>query len=139
MLFRSLANALAHVIHQTTIDRLFRTFTSICMLTAFLGVALCLMSFLSDGLKLARRGKQGVLLALITFVPPFILVLYFPDAYLQALSYAGILCVILLVILPAFMALSGRKKFHSLYQLPGGKLPLMLLIICGVGLIGISI
>jgi tyrosine-specific transport protein len=117
----SLANQLAHVIHNKTMDVFFRAFTSICMLTAFLGVALCLMSFLSDGLNLARQGKQGFLLALLTFLPPFVLVLYFPGIYLSALSYAGVLCVILLLILPALMALVGRKRYAKTFIVPGGS------------------
>lgn len=130
----SLANQLAHAIHNSTIDRLFRTFTSICMLTAFLGVALCLTSFLSDGLNFNRRGKQGLALALLTFAPPLGLVLFFPGAYLSALRYAGMVCVILLIVLPALMALLGRKKFESAFVMPGGVIPPLLLLISSAGL-----
>ncbi|MDF1677179.1 MAG: aromatic amino acid transport family protein [Legionellaceae bacterium] len=131
----SLANQLADAVHNTTIDRFFRTFTSICMLTAFLGVALCLMSFLADGLNLKHRGKQGLLLAIITFLPPLCLVLFFPGAYLSALRYAGVLCVILLIILPALMALFGRKKFKSPFVVPGGAFPPLLLLMSALGLL----
>lgn len=134
----SLANQLAAVIHNTWIDAFFRAFTSICMLTAFLGVALCLMSFLSDGLNLARKGKQGFILALITFIPPFLLVLYFPGAYLSALSYAGILCVILLLILPAFMALAGRKQYARTFIVPGGLWTPIFILISSAGLLYMS-
>ncbi len=135
----SLANQLAHAVQNTTIDRFFRTFTSICMLTAFLGVALCLMSFLADGLNFNRRGKQGVALALLTFLPPLILVLFFPGAYLNALRYAGMLCVILLLFLPALMALFGRKQFKSPFVVPGGIWPPILLLISSAGLLYISL
>ncbi|MDF1826898.1 MAG: aromatic amino acid transport family protein [Legionellaceae bacterium] len=135
----SLANQLTSAIHNPTIDAFFRAFTSICMLTAFLGVALCLMSFLSDGLSLVRKGKQGFILALITFIPPFLLVLYFPGAYLSALSYAGILCVILLLILPAFMALAGRKRYAHAFVVPGGVWTPVLILLGSVGLLYMSI
>ena len=135
----SLANQLTQAIHHSTIDAFFRAFTSICMLTAFLGVALCLMSFLSDGLNLARKGKQGLILALITFIPPFLLVLYFPGVYLSALSYAGILCVILLLILPALMALAGRKRYAHAFVVPGGLWTPALILIGSAGLLYISI
>ncbi len=125
-----LANQLAHTVQNHTIDRLFRAFTSICMLTAFLGVSLCLISFLSDGLNLNRRGKQGLVLACITFAPPLLLVLYFPGAYLGALRYAGMLCVVLLLMLPALMVLWGRQKFPgSTFRVRGGSLsPCIVLI-----------
>lgn len=131
----SLANQLSHVIQNKTIDAFFRAFTSICMLTAFLGVALCLMSFLSDGLNLVRQGKQGFLLALLTFLPPFILVLYFPGIYLSALSYAGVLCVILLLILPALMALAGRKRYAKTFIVPGGSWTPLFILLSAIGLL----
>jgi len=134
----SLANQLAHVIHNKTIDAFFRAFMSICMLTAFLGVALCLMSFLSDGLNLTRRGKEGFLLAFITFLPPFILVLYFPGVYLSALSYAGILCVILLLILPALMALFGRRHYATAFIVPGGTWTPVFVVLSAVALLYVS-
>ncbi|MDX2346935.1 MAG: aromatic amino acid transport family protein [Legionella sp.] len=135
----SLANQLAYAVHNTVIDRFFRTFTSICMLTAFLGVALCLMSFLADGLNFNRRGKEGVALALLTFLPPMLLVLFFPGVYLNALRYAGMLCVVLLVILPALMALVGRKKLTSPFVVPGGIWPPMFLLCGAAGLLYVSI
>ncbi len=135
----SLANQLSGIVNNPTLSGLFRTFTSICMLTAFLGVSLCLMTFLSDGLKLNRRGKQGLGLALLTFLPPLILVLFFPGAYLNALRYAGGLCVVLLIALPALMALFGRKKFQGPFIVPGGIWPPMLLLCSTVGLLYLSL
>ncbi|KTD65250.1 amino acid permease [Legionella spiritensis] len=117
----SLANILATTVNSMFINSLFNFFTSICMLTAFLGVALCLISFLADGLRAEQRGKQGAGLFVLTFVPPLLIVLFYPGAYIYALNYAGIFCVILLLILPALMVLFGRKKFTPRYQVPGGQ------------------
>lgn len=118
----ALADLLSAKIHNTTISVLFHFFTSICMLTAFLGVSLCLYSFLADGLKLRERGKHGVGLFVLTFAPPLILVLYYPGAYIHALSYAGVFCIILLLLLPALMCYFGRRHYHSSYKVPGGAL-----------------
>jgi tyrosine-specific transport protein len=117
----TLATTLSDTVKNTFISSLFNFFTSICMLTAFLGVSLCLLSFLADGLNLTKQGKQGLALFLLTFIPPLLIVIYYPAIYLRALSYAGIFCVILLLLLPALMTLYGRKKFSSCYQVPGGK------------------
>ncbi|KTD33288.1 tyrosine-specific transport protein [Legionella nautarum] len=118
----ALATTLSNTVQSTVISSLFNFFTSICMLTAFLGVSLCLISFLADGLNLEQRGKQGLGLFLLTFVPPLLVVIYYPGAYIQALSYAGIFCVILLLLLPALMTVYGRKKFIPRYTVPGGKI-----------------
>ena len=117
----TLAHFLSEKVHNKTISALFNFFTSICMLTAFLGVSLCLYSFLADGLKLQQKGKHGIGLFLLTFTPPLILVLYYPGAYIHALSYAGIFCIILLLLLPALMCYFGRRKYHSPFLVPGGK------------------
>lgn len=116
----ALATLLSEKVHNKTISALFNFFTSICMLTAFLGVSLCLFSFLADGLKLRERGKHGVSLFLLTFVPPLMIVLYYPGAYIHALSYAGVFCIILLLLLPALMCYFGRRKYHSVFIVPGG-------------------
>ncbi|MBA2710188.1 MAG: tryptophan/tyrosine permease [Tatlockia sp.] len=116
----ALAASLSHTVQSPIISTLFNFFTSICMLTAFLGVALCLISFLADGLKIEQKGKHGFLLFLLTFLPPLLVVLYYPGAYIHSLNYAGIFCVILLLLLPALMTVYGRAKFLPSYKVPGG-------------------
>ncbi|KTD16857.1 amino acid permease [Legionella jordanis] len=128
----SLALNLSAVVKNTLISSLFNFFTSICMLTAFLGVSLCLISFLADGLKMEQKGRQGLGLFLLTFLPPLLIVVYYPGAYIHALNYAGIFCVILLLLLPALMTVFGRKKFTSSYQVPGGKWSQWLIIVFSI-------
>lgn len=118
----ALASLLSNRVQSPTISALFNFFTSICMLTAFLGVSLCLYSFLADGLKLRTSGGQGVGLFLLTFVPPLLIVIYYPGAYIHALGYAGIFCIILLLFLPALMCYFGRKNHSSPFIVPGGKI-----------------
>lgn len=135
----SLAALLAKTVNNATISSLFNLFTSVCMLTAFLGVALCLISFLSDGLNMNKRGKQGMGLFLLTFLPPLLIVIYYPGAYVHALSYAGFFCVALLLLLPALMSLFGRKHFAPAFRVPGGKISPLLVIICSLVLLLVAI
>lgn len=128
----ALAATLSNKVQSGLISSLFNFFTSICMLTAFLGVSLCLISFLSDGLKVAQKGKEGLLLFVLTFIPPLLVVIYYPGAYIHALNYAGICCVILLLLLPALMTVYGRAKFSSTYVVPGGKLSQWFVIVCSI-------
>ena len=127
-----LASTLSKTVQNKIISSLFTFFTSICMLTAFLGVSLCLISFLADGLHWTQKGKQGVGLFLLTFLPPLLVVIYYPGAYMHALNYAGIFCVILLLLLPALMTVFGRVKFTSRYTVPGGKLSQWLVILFSI-------
>lgn len=131
----ALAALLSDVIQNTFITSAFNFFTSICMLTAFLGVSLCLMSFLADGIKITQKGFPGIGLFILTFLPPLILVIYYPGAYIHALQYAGYFCVILLLLLPTLMTVAGRKKFKPLYQVPGGIFSQWFVIIVSLGLL----
>lgn len=131
----ALVEMLSTTIHNTLISSLFNFFTSICMLTAFLGVSLCLISFLADGFKLEQAGLAGLGLFLLTFIPPLLIVVYYPGAYLHALSYAGLFCVILLLLLPALMTLVGRKKYSAIYKVPGGLYTQWLVIISSIVLL----
>ncbi len=135
-----LTNDLQSSIHNLYITSFFRVFTTICMFTAFLGVSLCLYDFLADGLTLQKKGWHGVIVAAMTFIPPLAIVLFYPGAFIHALHYAGILCVILLVLLPAAMAWAGRYKIHykSHFQLAGGKILLSALMLVGIIIILVS-
>jgi len=137
-----LTNALKHAIHQPWIGGFFAFFTSICMITAFLGVSLGLFDFLADGLKLKKTGLQGKGILALTFVPPLLVVLVNPGIYLHALSYAGVCCVILLLLLPVLMAWRGRNltsMVHSVVIIPGGKISLALMGCSAIGLLFIAL
>lgn len=138
-----LTQALNQSIQNPWISGFFSFFTSICMLTAFLGVSLGLFDFLADGLKLKKTGNQGQTLLGITFIPPLMVVLFKPGIYLNALSYAGICCVILLLLLPSFMAWQGRKArpitTPNNHLIPGGNLGLAFIILIGFGLLFVAI
>jgi tyrosine-specific transport protein len=108
-----LTKALNTAIHTPWITSFFSFFTAICMLTAVLGVSLGLFDFLADGLKLQKKGLQGYGTLSLTFIPPLILVLFNPGLYLNAMQYAGVCCIILLLLLPAMMAWQSRRASPS--------------------------
>lgn len=116
-----LAFKIATLTDSVLISWLFYFFTAICMLTAFLGVGLSLMSFLADALKLEQSGRPGIILYILTFFPPWLIVMFYPGAYLYALSYAGDFCVILLLFLPALMTYKGRQLYPDAWRVPGGR------------------
>jgi len=126
-----LTKALDHHLNSTWVTDLGRTFVSISVVTSFLGVALSMSDFLADGLNTKRQGKQSFLIYGIEFIPPLVIVLFYPGIFIQALSYAGLLCVILLALLPALMVWSGRyrKKIAKGYQVWGGKPALIVMIV----------
>ena len=136
-----LTDALSGAVHSKWITGFFGFFTSICMITAFLGVSLGLFDFLADGLKLKKSGQQGISILALTFLPPLAVVLTNPGIYLQALSYAGVCCVILLLLLPTVMAWRGRKTDtgENMIIIPGGNVSLTIVGIIAIILLTLAI
>lgn len=122
-----LANQLSSNLNLIYITLFVRVFTSICLATSFLGVSLSLSDFLADGLGMRKQGKNNLIIYGATFIPPLLIVLFYPTIFIRALSYAGIICMVLLVALPCIMAWQGRYRspqFRDLknrFQLFGGK------------------
>lgn len=118
-----LTQALSRLAHNTWVSSGAHIFTSICVLTSFLGVALCLKDFLIDGLCLKKVGSsRHVVATILALLPPLVIVLLNPGLFIQALNYAGMCCVFLLALLPSLMAFSRRYvvKQTSSYQVAGG-------------------
>jgi tyrosine-specific transport protein len=124
----SLVQSLNLYLQNSWVTTAAHLFTSICVATSFLGVSLCLWDFLADGLRIPKTSSGKLINAVATFLPPLIIVLFYPSAFIICLSYGGIFCVILLVMLPAFMAWRGRYKYliAGKYQVSGGKSALAL-------------
>ncbi|KTD52499.1 tyrosine-specific transport protein [Legionella quinlivanii] len=135
-----LTNALSSAVHSQWITGFFGFFTSICMVTAFLGVSIGLFDFLADGLSLKKSGLQGKGTLALTFLPPLFVVLINPGIYLHALGYAGVCCVILLLLMPAVMTWSARRidNSDSLQIVPGGNAMLSLVALTAIFLLTIA-
>ncbi|MCD6045581.1 MAG: tryptophan/tyrosine permease [Gammaproteobacteria bacterium] len=79
------------------------TFSAICTFTAFLGVSISLLDFLSGALKIPRTKQPKLALMALTYVPPTLIAMLAPWLFVQALAYAGVCCVFLLILLPLWM------------------------------------
>jgi tyrosine-specific transport protein len=137
-------SALVSLMRTDTIGDLLKFFTSICMATSFLSVSLSLSDFLSDGFNVKKAGFTGNALILgATFVPPILVVLFYPEAFMGGLKLAGVSCFILMILFPPLMVWSGRyvKMLDKIkdYQVAGGKFLLSLLIAFGTVMIGIGV
>jgi len=136
-----LVQALTSSLKQDSVTVLAKFFTSICMATSFLSISLCLSDFLSDGLKVEKRGLGNVVIFSATFLPPILIAVYYPQAFIGGLKYAGLSCFILMIFMPAMMAWRARYgQGGSLalegYQIGGGKLLLIGLLLFATLMMG---
>lgn len=111
-------------------------FAFFALVTSFLGIALGLFDFLSDGLKIKKTARGNVILSVLIIVPVFIFAAYFERIFLLALdTTGGFGDSILNGIIPVLMVWIGRYhlKFPAENRIPGGKplLILVLLFFCG--------
>lgn len=134
--------ALTSILQKKYITILAKFFTSICMATSFLSVSLSLSDFLADGLRVAKRGLGNLVVFGGTFIPPVVIVLFYPDAFIRGLNYAGLSCFILMILMPPLMAWRGRYhhglKAHP-YQVAGGKFLLAMLMVFATLMIGFGL
>ena len=134
----ALTQSLIHELNNSSVTTLTWVFNSICVVTSFLGVSLCVVDFLADGFRVEKTGYPKILLHVATFLPPLIIALVYPAAFIDGLHYAGICLTILIVLFPALMVWNGRyiKKIKADYQVIGGKIPLVLVALIAVYIIG---
>ncbi len=114
-----------------------RFFSFFAIVTSFLGVALSLSDFLTDGLKI-KKGWDGRLLATgLTFVPPLVFIFTYQKSFYMALEYAGVFVAILLGVLPSLMVL--KLKGHPFYRRKRVRCLVFFVILLSLGIIVINI
>ncbi len=123
-----------------------RLFALCSIITSLLGVSLSLSDFLADGLKIGKQSWNKLWIVLLTFAPPLLFTLFFPRGFLFALKYAGIFVVILLVLLPAWMAYyerygpeTERRFIKSDFKVPGGKWAIVTTIVLAFIILAVEI
>lgn len=118
-------------VQSTSVSVLAEFFAFFALVTSFLGMALGLFDFLSDGLKIRNEGKGKIFLSLLIIIPTFIFAAYFERIFLLALDTSGGFGdSILNGIMPVLMVWVGRYvlKFPDEHRIPGGK-PLLVAVL----------
>ncbi|EPC2527706.1 tryptophan permease [Providencia stuartii] len=115
------------------ISKFLNLFSYMALASSFLGVSLGLFDFIADFFRF-NDSKQGRLKsALITFLPPAVFALAFPNGFIYAIGFAGLAATIWAVIVPALMARTSRKRFpNNSYRAPGGIGIILFVILFGV-------
>lgn len=130
---------LAATAAQSHLSQLIGVFADLALLTSFLGVSLGLFEFLGDVLSNKEQAhnqpaRARATAALVTFTPPLMFALFYPQGFIMALGYAAIALVILAIFLPVAMVNKVRKSGgnRACYQVVGGNMALMLSALAGM-------
>jgi len=105
-------------------------FANFAVATSFLGVALGLFDFLTDLLKLDNTLSGRSKTALVTFVPPMIGGILFPNGFIYAIGYAGFAAAVFALFTPVALAFQGRKHLPATdFVVSGGYIRMIVVMI----------
>jgi tryptophan-specific transport protein len=129
----SLLKQMGNVSSSYAVGQLLNAFSYMALASSFLGVSLGLFDFLADFFKFKDNQAGRTKSALVTFVPPTLAALLFPNGFLYAIGFAGLAATIWAVIVPAMMARASRRRFPQAgYRAPGGQGMILFVILFGV-------
>ncbi|WP_353118752.1 aromatic amino acid transporter [Myroides odoratus] len=124
---RGLILSIREMTHSAHIETLFSLFAATALGTSFLGVSIGLFDYYKDVLNPKTRGFATISLAgLLTFVPPLLFALFYPEGFILALGYAAIAGVILALFIPQYLYLKAMN-YHK-HPIPITQIILITLI-----------
>ncbi len=128
-----LVKATREITGSAILGEVVRLFSALALITSFLGVALGIVECVGDLLKRVRLPANRLLLAPLTFVPPLMFALFYPNGFIAALGYAGLLFAFYGLLLPIGLAWRARKLYPELpYRVAGGNAALILAFVAGI-------
>lgn len=111
-------------------------FSNLAVASSFFGVTLGLFDYLADLFKFDNSAVGRFKTVLLTFLPPAILYLIFPNGFIYGIGGAGLCATIWAVIIPAVLALKARQKFpNKMFTVWGGVIIPTIVILFGVAVI----
>lgn len=111
-----------------------KLFSTLALVTSFLGVGLGLLECIEDLLKRSFNISAGrISLGLMTFIPPLVFALFYPEGFILALGYAGQMFAFYAVVLPVSLVWKARRAHTNLpYKVWGGNLTLIIVLVLGI-------
>ncbi|WP_062267274.1 aromatic amino acid transport family protein [Endozoicomonas arenosclerae] len=129
-----LVRELTNAVGGSQLKLFLHVFSDLALLTSFLGVSLGLFDYLASLLQRDNSWLGRLQTASVTFIPPVIFALCYPEGFILALGYASVALAILAILLPVLIVTKIRKdkKYPTgSYRAPGGKPGLILCFFFG--------
>lgn len=129
--------SLASVVEARWVEGAITLFADLALATSFLGVSLGLFDFLAEKFKRPNNKRGRMQTGLLTFIPPLIFAMFYPQGFIMALGYAAIALVVIAIILPVMMVRKARATAgETAYQVGGGSIGLNIALLIGALVIG---
>ncbi|MDO4698352.1 MAG: aromatic amino acid transporter [Pasteurellaceae bacterium] len=131
-----LVNATTQITGSSLLGEAVRVFSTLALITSFLGVAMGIFEGVGDLLKRFNLPNNRLVLTPLTFIPPLVFALFYPNGFIAALGYAGILFAFYGLLLPIGLAWKARQLHPNLpYRVAGGNIGLLLALLMGIVII----
>lgn len=131
-----LVKATAQITGSPILGEAVRLFSALALITSFLGVAMGIFEGVGDLLKRFNLPSNRVVLTPLTFIPPLVFALFYPNGFIAALGYAGLLFAFYGLILPIGLAWKARQLHPNLpYRVAGGNWGLVIALVMGIVII----
>jgi tyrosine-specific transport protein len=120
---------------SASINTFLSVFINISIITSFICVGLSLYHYIKDTFKRFGIEINRIIGFLLTFIPPFVFTVFYPQGFILALQYAAIFAVIIFVFTPIYLDKNNKADKGNLYPLILGALVIVAQIL---NLLGIS-
>ena len=104
--------------------------------SSLIGVSWAIYDFFADGFNIVKNNVGKLILIGLTFVPPMIYSVVFPQGFLKALGFAGAFAAMIMIIYPALMVykLRTHKSLEQVtikYRVPISKILVIMVALFG--------
>ena len=135
-----LLQAIREIVASPHVELAVHLFADLALATSFLGVSLGLFDYLADICKRNANVTGRLQSGLMTFLPPLLFALFYPQGFVLALGYAGVGLAVLALIIPALLVWRSRQRHGAArYRVTGGTPALLLVLLCGLAVIAIQL
>lgn len=106
----ALMAALRAHLHVNALALMMSIFSHFAVIASFLGVTAGLFDFIADRLGLGNSPGARLKTACLTFVPPLLASIGWPNGFVAAIGFAGLFATLWAVIIPAMLAWKSQQR-----------------------------
>jgi len=107
---------------QSASSMVLHLFSNLAIISSFLGVGLGLFDYIADKFAFNNNSAGRFKTACIAFLPPGLASFFFPNGFIAAIGFAGLVIIFAFFVIPFLMIKKVRKNnSKSIYRVGGGS------------------